>query len=265
MIIDFHTHAFGEKVANRAVSQLAQSVGGAIPETDGTIEGVRAHLRKHNADYAVLASIATNPHQMRAVNDFAKSVEGDGVIPFGSIHPDAPDAIDELLRIRDLGLKGIKLHPDYQQFYVDDPRMFPIYEACVKLGLIVLFHAGMDMGLPLPIHCTPERLKKIIPCFEGGTIVAAHYGGYAMWDGVLKHLGGKEIYFDTSFAAWRIPVYMARALYDNHPVERFLFGTDLPWSNIRDELLYLRNILQDEEKYEKVAGKNAAQLLGIES
>ena len=124
MLIDFHTHAFPERIASRAVTGLAQGSGGLIPQTDGTLASLKAEMDRDGVDLSVVLSIATNPRQQTNVNNFAIEVnQNDRVIAFGSIHPDAPDALEELERIKAAGLKGVKLHPEYQCFYVNDERM----------------------------------------------------------------------------------------------------------------------------------------------
>ncbi|MCL2670312.1 MAG: amidohydrolase, partial [Syntrophaceae bacterium] len=140
-MIDFHVHAFPDSLAPRAMSALTDH-GGADPCSDGTIADLERILERSGVDYGVLLSIATNGSQMRNVNDFAISQNGGGrVIAFGSVYPFAAGALEELDRIAGAGLKGIKLHPDYQDFFVDDERLFPLYEKVSELGLILVFHA----------------------------------------------------------------------------------------------------------------------------
>ena len=147
MIIDFHTHAFPERIAAGAVDKLAYASGGLIPQTDGTLESLKEVMKRDGIDISVVLGIATNPTQQHNVNDFAAEVNNqEGFVGFGSVHPDAPDALDELDRIKSLGLKGVKFHPEYLGFFVDDERMKPIYKKISRLGLITLFHAGHDYG-----------------------------------------------------------------------------------------------------------------------
>ena len=156
MLIDFHTHAFPEKIAFRAVEKLARDAGGLAPQTDGTVASLKTQMLVDGVDISVVQSIATNPHQQAKVNDFAIGINRDpAIVAFGSVHPDAPDALEELERIAAAGLKGVKLHPEYQGFYADDPRMKPIYRKISRLGLVTLFHAGQDYGFPPPYHAMP--------------------------------------------------------------------------------------------------------------
>ena len=161
MLIDFHTHAFPDKLASRAMSKLSYESGGLIPQTDGTLNSLKREMTKDGVDMSVVLCIATNPTQQHNVNNFAIAVnDSPAFTAFGSVHPDAPDALDELERIKEAGLKGIKLHPEYQKFFVDDEKMKPIYRKISDLGLITSFHAGMDQAFTPPYHCTPERLAR---------------------------------------------------------------------------------------------------------
>ena len=136
MLIDFHTHAFPEKIAQKAIEKLSFASGGLTPHTNGTFFDLKRLLATSKIDKAVVLSIATNAAQQKNVNNFAASInDGENIFAFGSVFPDAPDALYELERIKSLGLKGVKLHPDYQGFSADDQKMKPIYKKSVNWGL----------------------------------------------------------------------------------------------------------------------------------
>ena len=262
MIIDFHAHCFPPALAAKAMPVLA-ACGGSRPACDGTPEGLLAVMDQSGIDRCVIANIATNPRQQRAVNDFAVSLlEQPRFYPFGSVHPDAPDAVEELRRMKAAGLRGLKLHPDYQGFFVDDPRLFPIYREAARLGLITLFHAGLDIGVPEPVHCTPARLRAALPQFEGAPVVAAHFGGYLYWQEAMEHLCGQDVYLDTSYCARKIPPPWARQILALHGPARILFGTDLPWADPGDEIAFVHAFAGEEAG--DILGGNAAKLLGLE-
>ena len=155
MLIDFHTHAFPEKIAVRAIQKLAHDAGGLTPQTDGTLGSLKAQMDRDGVDISVVHSIATNPKQQTNVNNFAMEIDRDpAFVAFGSVHPDAPDALSELERIKAAGLKGVKLHPEYQQFYADvrkneahlqeDFRTGPHHHLPRRLRL--------RLSSPLPLH-----------------------------------------------------------------------------------------------------------------
>lgn len=264
MTIDFHTHTFPERIAGATIKALSASAG-VRPLYDGTPDGLRQYARASGVDLCVVLNIATNEKQQRAVNDFAASINNtDGLAAFGSVYPHAGSVFAELDYIQSLGLKGVKLHPDYQHFFVDDEDMYPVYRHIARLGLITVFHAGTDIGYPEPVHCTPERLARALNCFGGAPVVAAHLGGYMCWDDTERYLVGRELFLDTAYTFGRIPYPQAKRIIRQHGARRILFGSDAPWSGMGDEAhsIAAMDELSDEEK-EWILGGNAAQLLGM--
>lgn len=262
MITDFHTHCFPDKIAQRAVGALEMSSGGLTPHTDGTVGGLRTAMRRHGISKSVVLSIATNTKQQTNVNNFAAEINGDDIIAFGSVHPDADDVSDELERIKELGICGVKFHPEFQGFFVDDEKMTPIYKKISSLGLITVFHAGADLGYKAPIRCTPQRMAKALTHFES-PVVAAHWGGIYCYEDTLKYLCGTDIYFDTSFGYRVIPKPYALQIIEKHSTDKILFGTDTPWSTPENETKLLNTLGLSENEKEKIYFKNAEKLLGV--
>lgn len=263
MIIDFHTHAFPEKIAQKAVEKLSFVSGGLKYYTDGTMGGLKTSMKNGNVDISVVLSIATNEQQQKNVNDFAALINKDEkTVAFGSVFPLGDSAFEELEIIKALGLKGVKLHPDYQGFSVDDERLFPLYKKISALGLITVFHAGFDYGFPPPYGATPEKLEVALKHFET-PVIAAHWGGINCCEGVLKRLCGKNIFFDTSFGYSMLPKYYAEKIIETHGTDKILFGTDTPWHTPEMEMRLLNTLgLTDAEK-EQIYFLNAKKLLGI--
>ena len=173
------------------------------PETDGTLNRTLARLDEWGIDKAVCLSIATKPQQQRILTEWSVKIQAETagrIIPFGSVHPDADDALEELEFIKKSGLKGIKLHPDYQNFYIDDEKAYPIYQKCAELDLPIVFHAGLDIKCPDDIHATPERVIRVLKLFPKTTMVMAHLGGNMLWEEVYEKLAGisENLYFDTA-------------------------------------------------------------------
>ena len=262
MIIDFHTHAFPEKIVKKAIDILTHNAA-TIPFTDGTVEGLVERADSNGIDYSVVLNIATNVTQQKSVNDFAIELDKhEKIISFGSVHPFSENALSELERLKAAGIKGVKMHPDYQGFFVDDPKTFPVYEKISELGLIMVFHAGLDLGVYSPMHCPPERLKKALPVFNGSPVVAAHFGGFEAWYSVEEHLVGEDLYFDTSYCYGRMPYRHAEKIMKAHGSDRILFGSDMPWSGVHHELNFVRAFAEGED-LEKILCLNARKLLNI--
>ena len=262
MVIDFHTHAFPEKIAKAAIEKLSFTAGGLIPQTDGTVDSLKALMKKDGVDKSVALAIATNEKQQKAVNDFIKSQESDDIIPFGSVYPWAEDAIEELERIKEMGIKGIKFHPEYQQFFVDDEKMKPIYKKASQLGLIILFHAGEDIGYPAPYHATPERLRTAAKWIDS-PMVCAHWGSANMGEDVLKYLCDIPVYFDTAFGYASMPKPRAQRILDKKGTDMILFGSDCPWHAPSWDMGMIETLSLSENEKEKIYHLNAEKLLGL--
>lgn len=262
MIIDFHTHCFEDSLAERAVASIAHAAA-IQAKSDGTVGGIRASMKDAGIDKSVLLNIATKPHQTPRINQWAISIQADDLIPFGTIHPDFEDWWDELSILQRAGIKGIKFHPDYQKFYVDDQKMFPIYERAAELGLILIFHAGVDLGLPAPYHCSPQRMMRVIRSFPGAKLIAAHMGGYKYWDDVERYLVGEEIYLDTSYSLHEMSEEQFLRILSGHGHERLLFASDSPWGSQSEEVERIKAMALPDHVKQAVLGDNAAKLLGL--
>lgn len=266
MIIDFHTHAFPQRIAEKAMRNLAHTAGGVRPNHNGTAEDLLRVVRAGGADRAVVLNIATNEKQQHNVNDFAIETNrafGGALVAFGSVYPGAESAFEELDRLKAAGIRGIKLHPDYQHFFVEEERFFPLYRRIGELGFITVFHAGIDIGYPEPVHCTPQGLAQILPQFGGAPVVAAHMGGWMMWKEVQEYLCGRDVYLDTAFSAGRMPPDYAREIIRRHGADRVLLGSDMPWGNTAEEISFVRSLDLTDQETAGILGENGARLLSL--
>ena len=262
--IDFHVHAFADKIAARTVTALAATAG-RPPATDGTLADTEAKMRAWGADGFVLLSIATKPSQHLVCNNWAASCKCDHIFPFGSIHPDGEDALAELERIKSLGLYGVKLHPDYQHFYANEPRMFPIYQKCGELGLPILFHAGVDPICPNDIHCTPRMAAEILERFPDTTMILAHLGGNELWDEVETTLAGRfeNLWLDTALCGSYVGEDQLGRIIQKHGTDRILLASDCPWDTTDVTAAKIRRLGLGKEAEHAILAGNAERLLGL--
>lgn len=263
MIIDFHTHVFPDDMAQSLIPKISRRA--KIPcHSDGSINGLLCSMSRAGVDISIISRVATKSHQVETLNIWLESTKIKNLIPMAAWHPDLtadPSSIDEL---KESGFRGIKLHPDYQGFYVDEKRMFPFYEAAQSAAMPVLFHAGIDRGLPSEIHAPPERIRNVHVRFPKLKIIAAHMGGEGNYEETEEFLLGKDIYFDTSFVLRKMPLNILERFIKRHPVEQILFGSDSPWSDQTRELNYLQELkFLSADAKEKILGKNASELLGL--
>ena len=264
MLIDFHSHCFPDKIAASAVAKIGAKAGGLVPNTDGSLKGLVDFMKSQGVDRFVVLNIATNERQMTAVNDFAAEMNRrDEVIAFGSVYPKAANVMEELERIKELGLKGVKFQFDYQGLYVDDEIMRPIYKKIAQLGLLTMVHAGFDYGFAPPYMAPPERIANALRWVDS-PFIAAHWGGLSSAAGVLEKLCGLPVYFDTSYGYGAIARPTAETIVEKHGVDRILFGSDCPWHRPQDEVRLIESLGLSENEKEMIYHKNAEKLLGLE-
>ncbi|MEW6448525.1 MAG: amidohydrolase family protein [Bacillota bacterium] len=259
--IDFHVHFFPESIAGKVVDFLAAHYN--IPVNyRGLKEEYLQLARAASIRAAVFSTAATRPHQVKAANNWAIANKGNGLVPFGTLHPYAGDAeIDaELARLRAAGIRGIKLHPDFQCFNLDEDRAMSLYERLVP-DLILLTHVGDDEVSHKINHATPEQLSRVLDLFPGLTVVAAHMGGYQMWRRAMDALVGKDVFFDTSSTLDFLPDKDFVQMIREHGVHKILFGSDYPFRDPGWEVCRLSKVRLGADDLEAILYHNGRRLL----
>lgn len=265
MIIDFHTHIFPDKIAEKTIQALSK-ISGVTAATDGTLNGLVASMEKNAVDLSVIMPVVTKPTQFEAVNTFAAKVNEQYVgklVSFGGIHPDSEDYVKKLDWIKAMGLPGIKLHPDYQGVMIDDPRYMRIIEYADALGLTILVHAGVDIGLPEPVHCPPYKARKVLDALKPKKLVLAHMGGWKQWDEVAEYLAGEQVYLDTAFCFDYMSREMFLKLCEKHGTDKILFATDSPWSDAGRDVAVINSLPLSDAGKEAIFSGNAKKLLNM--
>ena len=286
MIIDFHTHIFPDKIAAGVIDKL-QKKSRSKPYTDATAGDLLQSMQEAGIDYSVTLPVATNVRQVEKLNTIAiaevqaqaESGAHSGLISFGGMHPDYENYKEELRRLKEGGVKGIKLHPAYQDVDFDDIRFLRIIDAASELDLIVLTHAGWDIGIPHHDFASVEQILHVIKEVSPTKLVAAHMGGWRNWKEIKSDLAGAPIWLDTAFSVG--PIEPAEGttrtpeesmnMYDSefleltraHGTDHILFASDCPWSS---QKTYVDRFLQmpfTEAEKAAVMGENARHLLGL--
>lgn len=268
-IIDFHTHIFPDRIAEKTISMLAEK-SDIHPYANGTENGLKAAMERGGVSLSIALPPITKPSQFDSVNAYAEEVnrrnEEDTrrIISFGGIHPACEDIDGKMKQLALRGFKGVKIHPDYQDEFIDSPRYIRILECAKEYGLIAVTHAGYDNGFPgLPVKCPPDRLKSVLKAVRYDKIVLAHYGGHLMWKDVLELLTDCNVYFDTAYTLSEIEPDLFKRILDRIGVDRVLFATDSPWRDIKTEADILRSYRLGEEAENKIFRENALKLLGL--
>ncbi len=269
MIIDFHTHAFPDRIYERTIEILEGNIlkyGGYAYKAFGTgnISGLADNMEKEGITASLVLPIATAPKQTENINKFASLINGkNGIYSFGSLHPDSEDIDGILENIAELGLRGIKLHPEYQSFYVDSDKSLKILKKCEDLGLYTVFHTGKDHGCPPPLHCTPDRLKNVLGYVSGKYIIAAHMGGWSMWEEAQKYIIGTPILIDTCFSLHLLDKKNAYDMIKAHGADKVLFGSDWPWYSQKTAYEKLSAVGLPADELKTICESNPRKILGI--
>ena len=269
MIIDFHTHIFPDKIAKKTIDFLSEK-GGIPPFSDGSTAGLLDRMSEAGVDLSVTLPVMTNPAQFDSINRFAAEInttfadKEKRLISFAGIHPLCEDLEGKIEWIAEQGFLGIKIHPDYQDTYIDDERYVRILKAAKKHDLIVVTHSGVDGGYrEAGVHCTPERVKKVIDEVGHSKFVLAHYGANERFDEVYDMLAGLDVYFDTAYILRFIDKDTFIKILEKHGEDRILFASDSPWSSIENDVKIIRSFALDKNTEDKIFSLNAKKLLGI--
>lgn len=282
MVIDFHTHTFPEKLAGRAIRKLAEGAR-ALNYLDGTAQALRDSMEDAGVDYSLLLPVVTKPGQQEDVNRIAMETNArgmeTGLLSFGGIHPENEDYRQILRNLANGGVKGIKIHPVFQGVPIDDIRYQRIIACASENDMIVITHAGYDIGFPGDDRASVSRIARMLDSVKPEKFVLAHMGGWECWEEVEECIVGRKVWLDTAFSL--LPIEPApgtsRSPREDPPLpgeqflrmvrgmgaDHILFGTDSPWSGQKETLAAIRESGLSQAEQDAIMGENAAMLLDI--
>lgn len=256
-IIDFHNHIFPEKIAEKAVTNLEHFYDLGVA-CKGTPEDLSKGMEKAGIHTAVALATATRADQVSGINRWLGGLISEKLVGFGALHPDAQDLDGEISEIERLGLKGVKLHPDFQEVPIS--KMYPIFER-LEGRLPVLIHMG-DFRTEFS---SPKQLSKVLDTFPKLTVIGAHMGGWSEWEEASHCLYGREnLYLDTSSTLPFLKPETVAGYIRAHGAHRVLFGTDYPMWRHDEELERFGKLPLTEKERQMILYENAAKLLGLE-
>ena len=262
-VIDAHCHIYPEKIASKAVAGT-DNFYGVTSANKGTISDLLERGDKAGVDHFIVQSVATTPKQVNSINEFISNsvaLYPERFTGLGTLHPESEDIKGDIERLVELGLKGVKLHPDIQAFKLDDYRCLKIYEECEKRGLIMLLHTG-DSRYD---YSNPNRLLPLLKTYTNLTFIGAHFGGYSIWDEAAEKLCGIDnFYVDCSSSFPFIEKEQAKELIKRYTADKILFGTDYPMWDAISELDYFFSLGLDECQIKSILSLNAKKVFNLE-
>lgn len=269
-MIDFHTHVYPDKLAARLMHDLADThYWGHF--SDGTLRGLLHSMQMAGIDCCVTQPVVTRPDQFDSINHFAKiQQEIPGLIPFGGIHPDCDDIPGKLRFLKRQGFPGIKIHPDWQNLCLDEPRAVDLIREALELDLIVMIHTGFDGAFKDSDRCTPRRSLRLLEQLpdsghETRKLILAHSGGHLEHEDVKKYLLGANVFFDVSLSQMYISDEEFMKLVHGHGADKLLFATDSPYASQISSVEAIKKRPLSPEEYALITEGNARRLLRLNS
>ena len=263
-MFDAHCHIYPEAIALKAVEGIDRFYD-HLPfhPYDGTTGTLFRLGREAGISHFLVHSVATAPRQISSINRFIASEVGQSNGAFtglGTLHPDSEHPEQDFSELVALGLKGVKLHPDFQRFEADSPKAMRIYGLCMEAGLPVLVHTG-DHRFD---YSNPNRIANILLSLPKLKFVGAHFGGWSMWDEALRMLAGFDnIIVDTSSTFYALGRNKSKEMIRKWGADRVMFGTDYPMWNPQPEINCLMDMSLTEEEYRRIFWDNAARVFGL--
>ena len=259
-IIDIHTHVYPDEIAEKATDSVREFYHIGDKSMHGTVDQLLSRMQLAGITKSVILPVAIRPDRVQGINNFIveQTKLHSCFVGFGTVHAKMDGLTDEVDRIMSMGLQGIKLHPDSQRFSIDDLRLFPMYEA-IQGKIPVLFHVGdhrYDYSHPL-------KLRRVLELFPNLQVIAAHFGGYSMYETAYELLKDKSCIFDISSSLMFLPEGEAERYINAYGAERMAYGTDYPmWDPVSEVEQFLRLKLTDDQK-EQIAYKTATEILKL--
>lgn len=259
-LIDIHTHIYPPAIARKAAASIREFYQLGTDEMDGTADTLLERGTQAGIDRFVILPVAMRPERTRHINDFI--LEQVAIQPrflgFGTVHAAMENITGEVEYILEKGLRGLKMHPDSQAFAIDDPRLFPAYEA-VQEKIPVILHMG-DVRFD---YSHPRRLRHVLELFPKLQVIAAHFGGYGMYETAFDLLHDKDCVFDVSSSMMFMEDGVAEKYIRAFGAERMAFGTDYPlWDPIKETKRFLELKLTDDE-FDQIGHKTVERILKL--
>ncbi len=268
-ITDAHCHIFPDKIAKKASDSIDKfygiSASGLMDgcHYDGTASGLIKQCDANNIEKCVVTSVATTPHHAQSINEYIASevkLFPERFIGLGSLHPESETLTEDVEHLKNLGLKGVKLHPDIQGFRIDDPKVIKILELCNENDLPILLHTG-DSRFD---NSNPNRVAPMLEAFPHLTVIGAHFGGWSLWEQASPKLRKyKNFYVDTCSSFYALKKDTARDIIDSYGTDRVIFGTDYPMWRQDEELNYLYSLGLTDEQLQDILYNNIHRALKI--
>ena len=260
-IIDIHTHVYPTKIARKASDSVRSfyQLEGSL-QMDGTVEMLLQRGAMAGISQYTILPVSNTPSRVRHINSFIseETQKHSCLIGFGTVHAEMEGLSDEVEWIFRNGLKGIKMHPDSQRFPIDDLRLYPVYDA-IEGRLPLILHMG-DQRFN---YSHPVRLRRILDIFPKLEVIAAHFGGYSMFQTARELLQDTDCVFDISSALMFMAEGEAERYINLYGAERMAYGTDYPLWDPVEEVQRFQRLKLTGAQFDQIAHKTAQRILKL--
>ena len=259
-VSDAHTHIYPDKIAEKATAAVGAFYD--IPMSRiGMSEALLAAGQKNGTDRYLVCSVATKPEQVASINTYiaGECAKHPAFVGLGALHHQLQDPLASIEHACELGLRGFKVHPDFQKFNIDDPALLPVYRILAARKLPILFHMGDNRY----DYSAPIRLARVLDRVPDLRCIGAHFGGYRRWREAERVLRGADLYFDTSSSLPYLGKEEALEIIHVYGADRMFFGTDFPMWDPKEELDRFLALDLPVEEAEKILYGNFAAFFGL--
>jgi predicted TIM-barrel fold metal-dependent hydrolase len=261
MIIDAHTHVWPDKIAPLALG--GNQVPGLEARGDGTVGGLMGDMTHSGVDIGCCLAIANEARHVDRVNEFAAGLASERRLAFGTVHVDL--SVEENLELlKKHGITRVKIHPLFQSYGLDNPRLWELFEAFGS-DIAVITHVGEGGDAYRNSLSSPKMIRDISRQFPDLRLVACHFGGYKILDDAEEMLDGADVVLETSWppSLATLQPDRVRRLIQRHGAERVVFGSDWPMTSPAEEIKAIEALGLSDDETKLVLGGTLKRLLGI--
>lgn len=263
MIIDFHTHAFPATLAVKATAQNY-----IIPVIDGSYDALSASMNASGIDYSLILPVSTKEGMSNGLNTKASKIaqiSGDNrLLSFGSVFPGELNWDREVEHVKQLGLKGIKIQPSFQNCLLSDNKVYELIKYALDLELYVIVHVGPDYPAMNPECATPYMAARLLDrLVSSKKLILAHLGGYNYPMDAYNMVAGSDCYLDTAMCTDAMGIELIEKIIKKHGTNRILFGSDSPWYSQAKGVEEIYSLNLSSEEKDMILYKNACKILDI--
>ena len=259
--IDVHAHIYPDKIADAATESIGDFYQADMQGSTGSTQQLFKMAQDTPISHFIVHSVAVKAKNVASINKFiaGEAAKDSRLTGFMAMHQDVENLEEEIERAMAAGLKGIKIHPDFQKINLDDDKLMRIYEIAEKKRLPLIIHTG-DYRYD---YSHPRRMKRVLHEFPDLVVDAAHFGGWSIYDLALEYMEDESCFMDISSSFAFLGKRRTRELIDIYGTERILFGSDFPMWSPKGEFDFFESLGLSDKQCQEILLENPQRFLGF--